>query len=182
ASISAVATLFGPLAGFDLRHAGPLDGLREALAEPLRHLVPEPEGGIVRGIVLGERAAVDADLATAFARSGTSHLLAISGFNMTLVATAVALVARGRVRRAIRQGLATTLAATLPTIPIIAAVFGRVSLVSPLANLVAVPLFPPLMLAGAATAVLGTVSPDLAMVPALLAYALASGLRLVVET
>ena len=239
ASISTLATLFGPLPGFDLRHAGPLDGLREALAEPLRRLLPEPEGGIVRGIVLGERAAVDADLASAFARSGTSHLLAISGFNMTLVATAVALVARGRVRPAItaaltvacvltysvlvglapsvaraavmaivaslglafgrrpatdnalalavatmvgidasaigdvgfllsatatagllylgdplarrlaflpgaiRQGLATTLAATLPTIPIIAAVFGRVSLVSPLANLAAVPLFPP---------------------------------------
>jgi competence protein ComEC len=278
AGVSAVATLFGPLPGFDLRHAGPLDGLREALAEPLRRLVPEPEGGIVRGIVLGERAAVDADLATAFARSGTSHLLAISGFNMTLVATAVGLLARGRVRPAItasltvscvlaysilvglapsvaraavmavvaslglafgrrpatdnalalavatmvgvdasaigdvgfllsatatggllylgdpiarrlgflpgaiRQGLATTLAATLPTIPIIAAVFGRVSLVSPLANLVAVPLFPPLMLAGAATSVLGTVSLDLAQLPGLLAYALAFLLRIVVET
>jgi competence protein ComEC len=278
ASTSAMAALFGPLAGFDLRHAGPLDGLREALAEPLRRLVPEPEGGILRGIVLGERAAVDADLATAFARSGTSHLLAISGFNMTLVATAVALLARGRVRPvitasltvscvlaysvlvglapsvaraavmavvaslglafgrrpatdnalalavatmvgidasaigdvgfllsatatggllylgdpivrrlgflpgAIRQGLATTLAATLPTIPIIAAVFGRVSLVSPLANLFAVPLFPPLMLAGAATAALGAFSLDLAQPPALLAYALAFLLRLVVET
>ena len=278
AAISAVATLFGPLPGFDLRHAGPLDGLREALAVPLRRLVPEPEGGIVRGIVLGERAAVDADLATAFARSGTSHLLAISGFNMTLVATAVALLARGRLRPAItaaltvscvlaysvlvglapsvaraavmavvaslglafgrrpatdnalalavatmvgidtsaigdvgfllsatatggllylgdpisrrlaflpgaiRQGLATTLAATLPTIPIIAAVFGRVSLVSPLANLVAVPLFPPLMLAGAATAALGAASLDLAQVPGLLAYALAFLLRIVVET
>jgi competence protein ComEC len=278
AAISAAATLFGPLPGFDLRHAGPLDGLREALAEPLRRLVPEPEGGIVRGIVLGERAAVDADLATAFARSGTSHLLAISGFNMTLVAAAVALLARGRVRPAvtasltvscvlaysvlvglapsvaraavmavvaslglafgrrpatdnalalavatmvgidasaigdvgfllsatatagllylgdpisrrlgscpgaIRQGLATTLAATLPTIPIIAAVFGRVSLVSPLANLLAVPLFPPLMLAGAATAALGSVSLDLAQVPGLLAYALAFLLRMVVET
>src|SRR5207253_3182846 len=98
AAMSGVATLFGPLPGFDLRHAGPLDGLREALAEPLRRLIPEPEGGIVRGIVLGERAAVDADLAAAFARSGTSHLLAISGFNMTLVAAAVALLARGRVR------------------------------------------------------------------------------------
>jgi competence protein ComEC len=278
ASISGVATLFGPLPGFDLRHAGPLDGLREALAAPLRHLIPEPEGGIVRGIVLGERAAVDADLASAFARSGTSHLLAISGFNMTLVATAVALLARGRVRPAItaamtvacvlaysilvglapsvaraavmavvaslglafgrraatdnalalavatmvgidasaigdvgfllsatatggllylgdpisrrlaflpgavREGLATTLAATLPTIPIIAAVFGRVSLVSPLANLVAVPLFPPLMLAGAATAGLGTVSAELAQLPALASYALAFVLRLVVET
>ncbi|HEY8786260.1 MAG TPA: ComEC/Rec2 family competence protein [Candidatus Limnocylindria bacterium] len=278
AGVSAAATIFGPLPGFDLRHAGPLDGLREGLAEPLRRLVPEPEGGIVRGIVLGERAAVDADLATAFARSGTSHLLAISGFNMTLVATAVAILARGRLRPAItaaltvscvlaysvlvglapsvaraavmavvaslglafgrrpatdnalalavatmvgidasaigdvgfllsatatggllylgdpisrrlaflpgaiRQGLATTLAATLPTIPIIAAVFGRVSLVSPLANLVAVPLFPPLMLAGAATAALGTVSLDLAQLPGLLAYALAFALRIVVET
>jgi competence protein ComEC len=278
ASISALATLFAPLPGFDLRHAGPLDGLRETLAEPLRRLIPEPEGGILRGIVLGERAAVDADLATAFARSGTSHLLAISGFNMTLVAAAVALVARGRVRPAItasltvlcvlaysvlvglapsvaraavmavvaslglafgrrpatdnalalavatmvgidasaigdvgfllsatatagllylgdpisrrlaflpgavREGLATTLAATLPTLPIIAAVFGRISLVSPLANLFAVPLFPPLMLAGAATAALGTISRELAQVPALLAYALAFLLRLVVET
>ena len=277
ASMSAVVTLFGPLPGFDLRHAGPLDGLRDALAEPLRRLVPEPEGGIVRGIVLGERAGVDADLASAFARSGTSHLLAISGFNMTLVATAVALLARGRLRPAltaaitvacvlaysilvglapsvaraavmavvaslglafgrrpatdnalalavatmvgidasaigdvgfllsatatggllylgdpisrrlafmpgpIREGLATTLAATLPTIPIIAAVFGRVSLVSPLANLLAVPLFPPLMLAGAATAALGTVSFDLAQLPALIAYALAFVLRLIVE-
>jgi len=278
ASTSAIATLFGPLPGFDLRHAGPLDGLREALAAPLRHLIPEPEGGIIRGIVLGERAAVDADLAAAFARSGTSHLLAISGFNMTLVATAVALLARGRVRPAvtagmtvacvlaysvlvglapsvaraavmavvaslglafgrrpatdnalalavatmvgidasaigdvgfllsatatggllylgdpisrrlaflpgaIREGLATTLAATLPTIPIIAAVFGRVSLVSPLANLLAVPMFPPLMLAGAATAALGTISSDLAQPPALVAYALSSVLRVVVET
>ena len=278
AAVSAAATMFGPLPGFDLRHAGPLDGLREALAAPLRHLLPEPEGGIVRGIVLGERAAVDADLASAFARSGTSHLLAISGFNMTLVATAVALLARGRLRPAItaamtvacvlaysvlvglapsvaraavmavvaslglafgrrpatdnalalavatmvgidasaigdvgfllsamatggllylgdpisrrlaflpgaiREGLATTLAATLPTIPIIAAVFGRVSLVSPLANLVAVPLFPPLMFAGAATAAIGTVSLDVAQAPALATYALAYVLRLVVET
>jgi competence protein ComEC len=278
AAVSAAALVFGPLPGFDLRHAGPLDGLREALAAPLRRLVPEPEGGIVRGIVLGERAAVDADLAAAFARSGTSHLLAISGFNMTLVASAVAILARGRLRPAltasltvvcvltysvlvglapsvaraavmavvaslglafgrrpatdnalalavatmvgidasslgdvgfllsatatggllylgdpisrrleplpgaIRQGLATTLAATLPTIPIIAAVFGRISLVSPLANLVAVPLFPPLMLAGAATAALGAVSRDLGQLPALLVYALAFLLRVVVET
>lgn len=278
ASTSGLATLFGPLPGFDLRYAGPLDGLREALAEPLRRLIPEPEGSILRGIVLGERAGIEPDLAAAFARSGTTHLLAISGFNMTLLATAVALVARGRVRPAItaaltvscvlaysilvglapsvaraavmavvaslglafgrrpatdnalalavatmvgidasaigdvgfllsatatggllylgdpisrrlgflpgaiRQGLATTLAATLPTIPIIAAVFGRVSLVSPLANLVAVPLFPPLLLAGAGTAALGAVSPDLAQLPGLLAYALAFLLRVVVET
>jgi competence protein ComEC len=277
-AFSGVVVLLGPIPGFDLRHTGPLDDVREALAVPLRRLVPEPEGGIVRGIVLGERAAVDADLAAAFARSGTSHLLAISGFNMTLVATAVGLVARGRVPRPVtavltvscvlaysilvglapsvaraavmaivasfglaygrrpatdnalalaiatmvgidasaigdvgfilsatatggllylgdpilrrlgflpgmvRHGLATTLAATLPTVPVIAAVFGRISLVSPLANLAAVPLFAPLMLAGVLTSVVGAIWTDAARLPALLAYAVAFTLRLVVET
>src|SRR5207248_8864220 len=84
--------------------------------------------------------------------------------------------------KAIREGLATTLAATLPTLPIIAAVFGRISLVSPLANLLAVPLFPPLMLAGAATAAVGALSQDLARAPALVTYGLAVVLRMVVES
>ena len=35
----------------------------------------------------------------------------------------------------LREGLATTLAASAPTLPVVAAAFGRVSLVSPLANL-----------------------------------------------
>ena len=60
--------------------------------------------------------------------------------------------------------------------------FGRISLVSPLANLLAVPLFPPLMLAGAATAAVGALSPDLARAPALVTYGLAVVLRVVVES
>jgi len=60
--------------------------LRASLGEPLRRLVPEPESGILLGIALGDRGSISADLAYAFSRSGTSHLLAISGFNMTLVA------------------------------------------------------------------------------------------------
>ncbi|HYR93653.1 MAG TPA: ComEC/Rec2 family competence protein, partial [Methylomirabilota bacterium] len=80
----------------------PLDALslalpRTALARPLELLVPAPESAILLGIVLGERSAVPADLVKAFAVSGTTHLLAISGFNMTIVATAVALGLRGRV-------------------------------------------------------------------------------------
>src|SRR5207244_9431202 len=96
ACVAGVTSVVGPLPGFDLRLVGPFDGLREALADPLRRLPPEPESGIVRGVVLGERTSVDADLSAAFARSGTTHLLAISGFNMTLVAAAVSMVVRGR--------------------------------------------------------------------------------------
>jgi competence protein ComEC len=251
---------------------------RVALARPIAELVPAPESALLLGIVLGERSGVPFDLSRAFATSGTTHLLAISGFNMTLVATAVALALRGRCgpvarsiasvgaiviysllvglspsvlraalmasvaaigivsgRRAatanalcaaviamlvadpaaiddvglqlsalatsglvlwqgalaerlrllpapIRDGIATTLAATAPTLPIVAGAFGRVSLVSPLANLVCVPMFPLLMLAGAATSAIGAVSLELARPVALLAWASAAGLRSAVET
>jgi competence protein ComEC len=80
------------------------------------------------------------------------------------------------------DGLAATLAATLPTLPIVAGIFGRISLVSPVANLVAVPLFPALMATSVATIAAGTVSLDLARPFALAAYAVAFTLRAVVET
>ncbi len=278
AALMAARPLFGPAPDFDLVHAGPLDQLRQALAAPLRRLVPEPEAGIVLGIVLGERASVGPELAAAFARSGTTHLLAISGFNMTLVAASVAIVLRERARppvvalatvlaigvysvlvglapsvlraaamgsvaalgmvigrRAVvanalcaavvgmivvspevlgdvgfelsvgataglllfqprlaqqfhraptllREGLAATLAASVPTVPVIVAVFGRLSLVSPLANVLAVPLFPPLMAAGALTSAVGALSLDAARPFAVAAFAVAWSLRRVVET
>jgi hypothetical protein len=90
--------VLGPVPGFDLAQLISLDALRADLARPLRVLIPEPESGILLGIVLGERANISRDLANAFAVSGTTHLLAISGFNMTLVGTAVALALRGRAR------------------------------------------------------------------------------------
>jgi competence protein ComEC len=274
----ALRLVLGPVPGIDLAQLVSLGALRADLARPLELLVPEPESGILLGIVLGERAGISPDLAHAFAVSGTTHLLAISGFNMTLVGTAVALALRGRARPtthavatvaaivaysvlvglgpsvmraalmasvasvglasgrraatanalcvavtamlfadpaaivdlgfllsatataglvlwqaplserfaglpgALREGLATTLAASAPTLPIVAAAFGRVSLVSPFANLVAVPLFPPLMITGAAASVLGALSVDLARPIALLAYGCALALRIVVET
>src|SRR4029079_6718774 len=217
-------------------------------------------------------------LARGCAASGTAHLLEISGFNMTLVATAVALALRGRVgpvaraltsvfaivaysllvglspsvlraalmaavascgivsgRRAatanalcvavtamlvadpnavddlglqlsalataglvlwqaplserlaalpspLRDGLATTIAATAPTLPVVAGAFGRLSRYSPLASLVCVPSFPLLMLAGAATSVIGALWLDAARPIALLAWASAFALRTGVET
>lgn len=274
----ALRLVLGPVPGIDVAQLISLDALRGDLARPLELLVPEPESGILLGIVLGERASVSPDLAYAFAVSGTTHLLAISGFNMTLVGTAVALALRGRARPttravatvaaivaysvlvglgpsvmraalmasvaslglasgrraatanalcvavtamlfadpaaiadlgfllsatataglvlwqaplserfavlpgALREGLATTLAASAPTLPVVAAAFGRVSLVSPVANLVAVPMFPPLMITGAAASVLGALSLDLARPVAVVAYGCALALRIVVET
>jgi len=102
ASLATAASLMsGPLPGWLPPLADPT-GLRMALGDPLRRLVPEPESGILVGIALGERAAIGPDLAYAFAASGTTHLLAISGFNMTLVAAAAGLAVRGRGRPLMR--------------------------------------------------------------------------------
>lgn len=273
---SGLRTLAAP-PGLALSDDPAVSALRAALAVPLRTLIPEPEGGIVLGIVLGERASISRELRTAFAVTGTTHILAISGFNMTLVAAATTLLLRGRVppivsavvtvvsvaaysvlvgpqpsvvraalmasvgsiglalgrrgaaanalaaavalmllidpraledvgfllsvgatggliawERPVRQrlarlpawaaeGLAATVAASTPTIPIVAAVFGRVSLISPLANLFAVPLFAPIMTFGAAAALVGAAAPAAAWPLALAAYACALVFRRGIE-
>ena len=71
-----------------------------------------PQVLLTLGIALGDRASISADLAYAFARSGTSHLLAISGFNMTLVASAIGALLRGRAGPRVRA-LATVGAVVL---------------------------------------------------------------------
>src|SRR5205823_1243528 len=138
----ALSTVLGPFIAIDLGHVAAFDLWREALSFPLRPLIPEPEGGIVRGIGLGERASVDADLAIAAMVAVDPSAVVDVGFVLSATATGGLLFLGDAfssllrpVPRAIREGLATTLAATVPTLPVIAAVFGRVSLVSPLANL-----------------------------------------------
>lgn len=277
ATALAVRVLGGALPFFDLRHLPAIEGLRAALGAPLARLLPEPEAGLALGIVLGERSGVGPELAAAFNATGTTHLLAISGYNLTLVAAAVTVVLRARagpvgaalasftavggysvlvglqpsVLRAmlmaatatlalsrgrhgssanalaaaatvmllaepraivdagallsvaataglilwqrdlvarlaflpafVREGVATTLAASLPTLPLVALLFGRVSLIAPLANLLAVPLFTPLLALGAATSLVGSVSLAAAWPLALATYLCAALLRRTVE-
>src|SRR5882762_2977203 len=58
----ALRVVLGPMPGIDLAQLISLGGLRADLAQPLRLLVPEPESGILLGIVLGERAGISSDL------------------------------------------------------------------------------------------------------------------------
>ncbi|OGO33206.1 MAG: DNA internalization-related competence protein ComEC/Rec2 [Chloroflexi bacterium RBG_16_56_11] len=69
---------FPPLAG--------IYSLRDHLARALAEVLPEPQASLAQGIVLGIRASIPADLKDDFSRSGTSHVLAISGFNLTIMA------------------------------------------------------------------------------------------------
>lgn len=53
-------------------------------------ILPEPQAALLTGILLGVETGIPADLKDAFAATGTSHIVAISGFNISIIAGALA--------------------------------------------------------------------------------------------
>ena len=74
---------------------GTIYGLRSSLRAKLQaSLAPDRQSaGLLCALVLGDRTEVDDDLEEAFARTGTIHLLAVSGLNVAIVAGMVWLLA-----------------------------------------------------------------------------------------
>ena len=59
--------------------------LRERLSTSLARALPEPQGSLAQGILLGLRGNIPDSLNQAFSRTGTAHILAISGLNISIV-------------------------------------------------------------------------------------------------
>ena len=79
--------------------AGLLERIRRAAGDSLARALPEPAAGLAAGILVGLRDRVDRDLAAAFTATGLSHVVAISGWNIALVAGLVGALLAGRARR-----------------------------------------------------------------------------------
>ena len=113
--------------------------------------------------------------------------IAEPSFQMSVGATGGLVTLRSRIAamlpgpRAVADPVATTLAASVATIPVSAAAFARVSIVSPLVNLIAVPFLAPIVVFGAATAIVGSIAPAAAIPLAAAAYLSARAARGVVE-
>ncbi len=60
--------------------------LRNVLIERVGELFPKPENALMTGILLGDETGIPSDVERAFERTGTSHIIAISGENFTLLA------------------------------------------------------------------------------------------------
>lgn len=234
---------------------------RRHLSEAVAAGMTEPVGSFIQGILLGERTNLPPWLTEDFRRTGTAHVLALSGYNISIILGAVVMllgrrplmigVAVGtvigfvfivgatapvvraalmgcllilsqalgrpalatrlclvtaavtlvfspwalrydigwqlsflatlgilvtapwfvermpRLPRLVRDPAAVTVAASVFTAPVIILSFGTSSLISPLANLVVVPLIPWLMLGGAVTAVSQVILPPLTPVIAI---------------
>jgi len=85
---------------------------RQAQATIAR-IIPEPEASLLTGILLGVESGIAADTMAAFSTTGTTHVIAISGFNITII-TALLMATIGRVVRDRR------LAATLAIVGVVA--------------------------------------------------------------
>ena len=63
-----------------------LHRLRLGLSGALARALPEPQASLSQGILLGLRGSIPQDLRDAFSRTGTAHILAISGLNVGILA------------------------------------------------------------------------------------------------
>lgn len=59
--------------------------LRDRSNTLINQLLPSPAAGFLAGILLGEESGISADINEAFRKTGTSHLIAISGANIAVV-------------------------------------------------------------------------------------------------
>ncbi|HKF84875.1 MAG TPA: ComEC/Rec2 family competence protein [Candidatus Limnocylindrales bacterium] len=88
-----------------------LQAARDGAGDVLRRALPEPEAGLAAGILIGLRERVDRSLAADFATAGVSHVVAISGWNIAIVAGIVGAALRGRSRRLVTIAVLGTVTA-----------------------------------------------------------------------
>lgn len=67
------------------RLANFLAGIRTYLSERIFYGLPEPHDSLLTGILLGNKVKLDYDLLQQFRAVGLSHIIAVSGYNLTIV-------------------------------------------------------------------------------------------------
>jgi competence protein ComEC len=66
--------------------------LREKALDVVFALFPPPSSALLAGILLGDDSRIPAELAQAFKDTGTAHIIAISGFNIAILAGLLAMI------------------------------------------------------------------------------------------
>jgi len=69
------------------------------LGKALSRMLPEPEASLAQSLLLGRRGSLPTTVVDAFARTGTAHLLAISGLHLGVVVAAILAVLLGTMGR-----------------------------------------------------------------------------------
>ncbi|MFA6974102.1 MAG: ComEC/Rec2 family competence protein [Parcubacteria group bacterium] len=60
--------------------------IKNKFKDKINRLIPSPQAGLLSGLILGGDAGLPKDLQDNFSRTGTTHIIAVSGYNVTIVA------------------------------------------------------------------------------------------------
>jgi competence protein ComEC len=83
----AKATLISSGHGNFLKSA--LFNIKNAFTENINKVISEPQASLLGGILLGAKSSMSKDLTNTFKIAGLSHIVALSGYNITVVAEAI---------------------------------------------------------------------------------------------
>ena len=75
-----------PLFSLQLTVFKPIFALKARALAAIAATFPEPQGSLLSGILLGVESGIPESLKEAFRKTGTSHIVAISGFNISIIA------------------------------------------------------------------------------------------------
>ncbi|MEW5988105.1 MAG: DNA internalization-related competence protein ComEC/Rec2 [Chloroflexota bacterium] len=101
--------------GHPFLHA--LYDLKARALATLNRLLPDPQAAVLSGILLGTERAIPIDLLGEFRRTGTSHLLVVSGYNVAVLVAAVTVLAEPLLGR--RWAVVGALVAIAPFVVIV---------------------------------------------------------------
>ncbi|MGE5258220.1 MAG: ComEC/Rec2 family competence protein, partial [Hyphomicrobiales bacterium] len=100
---------------------GGIDRMRTAIARLIDQAGLGPEASVLKALVVGDQSAISQDIRQTFIRTGTSHILAISGLHIAIVASAAFAIFRwllSWIPPVLRHAWARKGAAVLTLIPV----------------------------------------------------------------
>lgn len=71
---------------------GVLYKIKNKFSETLSQIMVEPETSFLKGLILGERSTMSSDLINNFNKTGTTHIIALSGYNVTIIISTIVAV------------------------------------------------------------------------------------------
>lgn len=63
--------------------------LKYAFENNIEDILPEPHAAFLKGLIVGDRASLPPEILEQFRATGTSHMVALSGYNITIIASAI---------------------------------------------------------------------------------------------
>ncbi|MHB1354603.1 MAG: DNA internalization-related competence protein ComEC/Rec2 [Anaerolineae bacterium] len=80
--------------------------INHRLRTVVEHILPQPEAGLLQGVLLGASKALPADTAESFRLAGLTHILVVSGFNISVLMQLILILAQKALRRQLALGFA----------------------------------------------------------------------------